>query len=114
METTSPPLSTLPEFPQQPAPAPPAIRYAGWGYRVAAYLFDLGIALVVGLLASVLLGREEADGITYLGFFVAWFLVTSVAMGIFKGQTLGKHLVGTRVVIDGRPVGFGFFTLLRD
>jgi uncharacterized RDD family membrane protein YckC len=80
------------------------------------FLTDAGIALPVGMLAGVLLGGDDEDtqatvvGLTCVG---TWILVTSVAMGIFKGQTVGKRLVGTRVVIEDRPVGFGF-SLLRD
>jgi uncharacterized RDD family membrane protein YckC len=98
------------------APPPTTQRYAGWWYRVAAYLTDVGIALAFPMALTLAVAGDDPDtqttvfGITA---FVVWILVTSVAMGVFGGQTVGKRLTGVRVVIEDRPVGFGF-SLLRD
>jgi uncharacterized RDD family membrane protein YckC len=121
-----PPFAQHPEAPWQPTPPPAENRsfggrpFAGFGYRVASYLFDAGIALAAGVVAAFAAGGKEnwqsADGEATLTLtaIVVWFLVTSVAMGVFKGQSLGKRLVGTRVVqIGGAPAGFGT-SLLRD
>jgi uncharacterized RDD family membrane protein YckC len=100
----------------QSAPPPTPQRYAGWWYRVAAYLTDVGIALLFAMVLTLVVAGDDADtqttvfGVTA---FVVWILVTSVAMAIFGGQTVGKRLTGTRVVIEDRPLGFGF-SLLRD
>lgn len=104
--------------PEQPAVAaqPEKKPYAGWGYRVGAYLTDAGIALCVAILAALLFGGDdEGTQRTIVGLtaFGVWILVTSVAMAIFGGQTVGKRIAGTRVVMRDRPVGFGF-SLLRD
>jgi uncharacterized RDD family membrane protein YckC len=84
---------------------------AGFGYRVAAYLFDLGLALAAltaALMAGIPQGAAFAVGIG------AWVFVTSVATAVFDGQTLGKRLTGTRVITRrGTPAGFGT-SLLRD
>lgn len=95
-------------------------EYAGFGYRVAAYLLDAGVALAAGIVAVLVTGGRESwqtgDGETvFLVTMVAvWFLVTTVAMGVFRGQTLGKRLAGVRVVQGaGIPSGFGT-SLLRD
>jgi uncharacterized RDD family membrane protein YckC len=106
--------TALPEYP--PPPGLAAQRYAGWGYRVAAFLTDAGIALFVAILAAVLFAGDDAGTqatVVVLTCVAVWILVTSVAMAIFDGQTVGKKLTGTRVVIQDRPLGFGF-SLLRD
>ena len=84
---------------------------AGFGYRVAAYLFDLGLALAA-LTAGIMAGLPE--GAYFLLALAVWVFVTSVASAVFDGQTLGKRLAGTRVITrQGRPAGFGT-SLLRD
>ena len=88
---------------------PPAI--AGFGYRVAAFLFDLALALAA-LGAAALAGLSERAAFAVA--LAAWVFVTSVASAVFDGQTLGKLLTGTRVITaHGRPVRFGT-SLLRD
>ena len=104
-----------PEQPTAPAQAEKK-PYAGWGYRVGAFLTDAGLALCVAILAALLFGGDDADTqrtIVGLTAFGVWILVTSVAMAVFGGQTVGKRIAGTRVVIGDRPVGLGF-SLLRD
>ena len=104
--------------PEHPTTAAQAEKkpYAGWGYRVGAFLTDAGLALCVAILAALLFGGDDADTqrtIVGLTAFAVWILVTSVAMAVFGGQTVGKRIAGTRVVIGDRPVGLGF-SLLRD
>ncbi len=104
--------------PEQPTVAAQAEKkpYAGWGYRVGAFLTDAGLALCVAILAALLFGGDDEDrqrtivGLTAVG---VWILVTSGAMAVFGGQTVGKRIAGTRVVIGDHPVGLGF-SLLRD
>src|SRR4051812_9194589 len=88
---------------------PPAI--AGFGYRVAAFLFDLSLALAA-LGAAAVAGLSE--GVAFVICLGAWVFVTSVASAVFDGQTLGKRLTGTRVIsARGRPIGVGT-SLVRD
>ena len=94
--------------------------FAGFGYRVASFLLDAGVPLAAGVAAAVAAGGKEewqsggGDTVLVLTAIVVWFLVTSVAMGVFRGQSLGKKLVGTRVVqVGGAPAGFGT-SILRD
>lgn len=84
---------------------------AGFGYRVAAFLFDVGLALAA-FTAAILAGLPGwAQSLTLVG---TWVFVTSVATAVFDGQTLGKRLVGTRVITaQGVPAGF-VRSLLRD
>jgi uncharacterized RDD family membrane protein YckC len=96
---------------QRDAAAVAGRMVAGFGYRVAAYLFDLGLALAA-LTAGLLAGLPE--GIEFLLAAAVWVFVTSVASAVFDGQTLGKRLAGTRVIRSaGTPAGFGT-SLLRD
>ena len=84
---------------------------AGFGYRVAAVLFDLGLALAA--LAGALMARLSQATALLLAL-LAWIFVTSVASAVFDGQTLGKRLTGTRVITArGAPAGLGT-SLLRD
>jgi uncharacterized RDD family membrane protein YckC len=104
------------ERPEYPLAAPADQRYAGWGYRVAAFLTDAGIALLVAVLVALALAGDDAGTqrtVVGLVCVATWILVTSVATVVFDGQTVGKKLTGTRVVIGDRPLGLGF-SLLRD
>jgi uncharacterized RDD family membrane protein YckC len=110
----------VPQWQPPPAETAPteaaAPRYAGWGYRVGAFLTDSGIALCVAILAGIAVGGDDDDtqsAVVGITLVATWVLVTSVAMGVFKGQTVGKRIAGIRVVIQDRPVGFGL-SLLRD
>ncbi len=120
-----PPQPPQPVFPQHPE-APAQSRsfggrpFAGFGYRVASFLFDAGLPLAAGVAAALAAGGKDAwesgagETALVLTAIAVWFLITSVAMGVFKGQSLGKKLVGTRVVqVGGAPAGFGT-SLLRD
>jgi uncharacterized RDD family membrane protein YckC len=92
------------------APSTPSGRpFAGFGYRVAAYLFDVGLAMAIGTAVSAFAGD--------IGWIVAiavWLLITTGAMTAFGGQTVGKRLAGTQVISrHGTPAGFGT-SVLRD
>ena len=84
---------------------------AGFGYRVAAFLFDVGLAMAA-FTAAILAGLPGTmQSLILVG---TWVFITSVATAVFDGQTLGKRLVGTRVITSG-GVAAGFGTsLLRD
>ena len=84
---------------------------AGFGYRVAAFLFDVGLVLAFLTGAILVDAGGTAEVLVAVG---GWVFVTSVASAVFDGQTLGKRLTGTRVITSGgTPAGFGT-SLLRD
>ncbi|MGD8149571.1 RDD family protein [Ornithinimicrobium sp. Y1694] len=111
-----------PGQPQQPygyapagsvhVPVPPVAgtRYADWGERAAAGVFDFGIVLGLTLVLSVV--TADAD-------FLEWFrsMVVLGAIGYIawlngsKGQSPGKAVMGLRLIRDadgsalGGPVG---------
>jgi uncharacterized RDD family membrane protein YckC len=117
--------------PQQPgyAPQPPGYpqpgqyaqpEYANWLYRVASYLIDAVITSVPFIFGYIVLGITSAGqqaGSTS-GVGVAVLVVTYIiSLGILiwnsfirqgsTGQSLGKQVVGTRLVsaTTGQPIG---------
>jgi uncharacterized RDD family membrane protein YckC len=102
----------------------PELAYAGremasWGYRVGAFLVDIGLVLgavfAVAFLGGALGWSEDTvETVAILTSIGVWVLDTAVVVGITGGQSLGKRLAGTRIVHDsGTRVGFGT-GLLRD
>ena len=109
------------------APLPLTAPYAGWWSRVAAQLVDvlvigipavvLGVVLFGGIGAAFGAGDEFGVGalivgvIAYLGLFLAAFILYAPLLmrrpGAQNGQTLGKQMLGIRVVkTNGVPMDF--------
>jgi len=96
---------------------------ASWGSRLGAYLIDFLVVLVPVVILAVAIfgGAADSDSSVWgwvgasilyaLLFAVAFLLYAPLLMireGERNGQTLGKQLVGIRVVRDnGQPFGFG-------
>ena len=108
-----PPFQPRPPRPRGPHGQPiwdNGVELSGWGARVGALLLDGLIAYVPpiavggGLLAAGTTGTDIAGGIILgVGLLFAWALYASVFMargGERNGQTLGKQIVGIRVVRD--------------
>lgn len=90
------------------------VELANLGPRIIAHIIDLflmAIGLIAGSLvisqASVIVGPGIAGLVTavFTTFFIfVYFIVSEMLM---KGQTIGKKLLGLRVVtIEGRPLGW--------
>lgn len=102
------------------------LAYAGIGRRAAAILVD-GLVLfaafwAIGTVIAALTGGLTAGGFELTGApaFVAMLAYLVVGFGYFigleerYGRTLGKHLLGLRVVNeDGTPIGMGA-SILRN
>jgi uncharacterized RDD family membrane protein YckC len=101
---------------------------ASWGSRVGATLIDWLVLLIPGaILAALLIGAYDDDSsvgaivVTSMLSVLLWSVLLlfyapllMMRRGERNGQTLGKQLVGIRVVRDnGEPMGFGF-AVLRD
>lgn len=76
--------------------------------RAWAWLIDFSIWLaVIGLLATQLLGSKLGKGIFSVVMFVTYWGYPIVCEVYFGGQTLGKRVLGIRVLrTDGLPVGW--------
>jgi uncharacterized RDD family membrane protein YckC len=102
---------------------------ASWGSRVAAALVDW---LIVGIPAIVLfvllvgttiglIGDADSSAWAVIGASLLWLVLVLALLyaptlmarqGPGNGQTLGKQMVGIRVVRDGgEPMGFGWAAL---
>jgi uncharacterized RDD family membrane protein YckC len=83
---------------------------AGPFRRFCAYLVDLGVwilLVIVAAIASLLLalGSSGGLGLVLVAYFVLTWGYGAVCEGLFNGQTLGKRVLGIRVVSDrGVPI----------
>jgi uncharacterized RDD family membrane protein YckC len=114
-------------------PDPPLLRTAGaapdqfgeqpladWWSRVAAYLIDTVILMLLAVVLFFVIWAASGEaGTAGIAAAIAWGATDLLVRGIVysplllrrsgahNGQTLGKQLVGIRVVReDGRPVGY--------
>ena len=104
--------------PVQPAAGPGTLAYQGVGIRFVAQLID-GIPIVIFYLFAGRLVAGLTGGVTESGFELQggpallviglttafWILYMAVLEAAWNGQSLGKKLVGIRVVReDGRAI----------
>ncbi len=82
------------------------VQYAGFWTRFAAYLIDsVIVAIVLGIVAAVLI---PVIGVVSIVMVLALGLAYFIGMWAVKGQTLGKMVMGVRIIkTDGTPVTFG-------
>jgi uncharacterized RDD family membrane protein YckC len=94
--------------------------YAGWGRRLAAVVIDnllVSLPFVATFVAAIVAleqSNDESDaaGLAILLSWAAWVVVPFVYFTVLHGrpggQTLGKRLLGIRVIgEDFRPIGYG-------
>jgi uncharacterized RDD family membrane protein YckC len=87
--------------------------------RVAAALIDYTMYFILLFAYVILLGVEGDDGVMRvegmmaLPLILVWFIYFPVVEG-FGGQTLGKRIIGIRIVgLKGEDVGVGTTTIRR-
>jgi osmoprotectant transport system substrate-binding protein len=93
------------------------LLYASFGQRAGAYLLDGVVALTTLIVAAVVAGvagvidpglGSAVSLIASLAYFAVSFALLIVGDGGALGQTLGKHLVGIKVVgPQPGPIGYG-------
>ena len=93
---------------------------AGPSVRLLAYLFDLMLRMAVLFFVSIFLSATSfalpglSTGVLFLIFFLNEWGYFIVCEWFFKGKTLGKHLLGLRVIQEGGyPVSF-WSVMLRN
>ena len=130
--TTLPAGVTAPPSRVGPEPVPGRHALAPWGLRAVAYILDGIIVGVVTTLIIVLItgaaggvGFLGGDATGYGGLLVGFLFSTLIATAVAllyspiwmvrtNGQTLGKQLMGIRVIRpDGRPIEF-LYALVRE
>ena len=80
------------------------VKYAGFFYRLMAWILDMIILSVPLTLLSNIFGTE--DYLYIVLFIILWWLYTSYSILKWKG-TLGKRMVGLYVLkTDTNPVSF--------
>jgi uncharacterized RDD family membrane protein YckC len=83
---------------------------AGPFHRFGAYLVDFGVWLLLVILASIVslllsLGSASGLGLVFVAYFVLSWGYGAGCEGLLNGQTLGKKMLGIRVVSDrGVPI----------
>jgi uncharacterized RDD family membrane protein YckC len=130
--TTIPPGVTTPRSRAEPEPAPDRHVLAPWGRRAVAYVLDGIIVGVVTTLIIVLItaaaggvgflgGDATGYGALVVGFLFSTLIATAVAllysplwMVRTNGQTLGKQLMGIRVIRPGGQQIDFLYALLRE
>ncbi|HMB56285.1 MAG TPA: RDD family protein [Arenimonas sp.] len=108
MPTAAPPLDTLREV-ETPEGVALTLRAAGPVPRALAWLIDftlrLGIVWVVAMITT-LLGHAGNGVMAVIVFLVYWGYPIALEV-LFNGQTLGKRVMGLRVIRDnGAPIGW--------
>lgn len=114
-----PPFGGAPGQPPFGGPPGPQQGLASWGQRVGAYLIDMAPPYVIILIGyAVMLGSITAGSILVgIGGMVAlgWSIYNRWIQGGNTGQSLGKRVVGIRLLGEqtGQPIGAGM-AFVRD
>jgi uncharacterized RDD family membrane protein YckC len=83
---------------------------AGPFHRFCAYLIDFALWILLVIVATIVslllsLGSISGLGLAFVAYFVLTWGYGAACEGFFNGQTLGKRMLGIRVVSDrGVPI----------
>ena len=92
----------------------PSAAYANWGQRAGAYLID-AVPVVAGYVVLFILGLVLHNilsvllGLLFWVGAIGWWIYNRVITMGNTGQSLGKRIVGIRLVKEdtGQPLGAG-------
>ena len=95
-----------------------SLPLAGFKERVAAYLGDLAVALILFMAvpnvpSSITLGWEAFLNVNVMLFLLLFWIYLTLLEG-FSGQTLGKRLMGLKVMTTDRKKLFYDHTAIRN
>jgi uncharacterized RDD family membrane protein YckC len=98
-----------------PGPSGGAYTYANWGQRAGAYLIDyapIAVAWFVLFILNLIIQSAAFGLILWLLFSVgslAWWIYNRVITMGNTGQSLGKRVLGIRLIgeASGAPIGAG-------
>jgi uncharacterized RDD family membrane protein YckC len=98
------------------APGGPTGPRAGFWVRVGAFIIDVLVVGVVGIVLLVVGAVADSDALIAIGYLVwiAGFAAYEIYFhGSDSGQTVGKRAVGIRVIdfATGGPIGYGRATI---
>src|SRR5699024_6084389 len=87
------------------------LEYRGNGIRAVAVIIDIIVLFVIGYLIAILTGSTTATGFSLQGGpAFLWFIVSFAYYIILEGrfgQTVGKKVVGVKVVTEsGSPIDY--------
>ena len=106
-EPTQPPPHIDPQW----RPAGPSGPRAGFWRRLAAFLLDLLVVGVAGLVVVIVIALidESLRELGYAFWFVAFISYSIYFIGSPSGQTVGKRALRIRVIDfgTGGPIGYG-------
>lgn len=113
-------------YPAPPPPLPgqgpgPAHQLAGWWSRVGATIIDVLPIVLVAIVMTALFGDNDTSSnsasfqlsglpfVIYLLLALAWIAYNFGVLQGGTGQSVGKKVLGTRLVAatTGEPIGFG-------
>ena len=83
------------------------MTYANWGQRAGGYLIDIAPVIVLEIIGALFIGRLFLVYLLFLLAALAWTVYNRwIAMGN-TGQSLGKRVIGIRLVSEssGQPIG---------
>ncbi len=84
-----------------------ALPLAGPVSRMLAFVVDIGVVMTIGSVAKQVLGplgflgKDFLDAVHMMSYFVISLAYMAVAEWLWRGQTVGKRLLGLRVVDAG-------------
>src|ERR1035437_6542485 len=84
-----------------------ALPLAGPVSRMLAFAVDIGVVITIGSVAKQVLGplgffgKDFSDAIRIVAYFVISLAYMALAEWLWRGQTVGKRLLGLRVVDAG-------------
>jgi uncharacterized RDD family membrane protein YckC len=107
-------------IPMEALPAIETLSYRGAWIRLLGFDIDFIIVFIIYFILVKALGVqitaeeiESTGGTLALGITIAVTFVYFFGFWAWRGQTIGKMIIGARIVrLDGSPAGFGYLVVI--